>query len=131
MIYWSRIPHGDREMALEGFSWVAPWMQRVAALDLQFAWPVAIGLIGFAAVLLLAWLKARLRRVAYFWMLLCAPLLLHTIFWISTAPEPRYFGSTPWLFAVAPLLALIAAQRSIAFVSVLAVFTCAPCRWLV
>ena len=126
VIYWSRIPYGDREMALEGFSWVAPWMKRVASLDLQFAWPIAIGLIASVGVLLLAWLEARLRRVAYFWMLLCAPLLLHTIFWISTAPEPRYFGSTPWLFAVAPLLGLIAAQRSIAFVSVLAnLYLCA------
>ena len=126
VIYWSRIPQGDREMALEGFSWVAPWIKRVASLDLQFAWPIAIGLIGLMGVLLLAWLEARLRRVAYFWMLLCAPILLHTIFWMSTAPEPRYFGSTPWLFAVAPFLGLIAAQRSIAFMSVLAnLYLCA------
>jgi hypothetical protein len=117
VIYWSRIPYGDREMALEGFSWVASWMKRVVSLDLQFAWPIGIGFIGSATVLLLAWLEARLRRTAYFWMLLCAPLLLHTIFWISTAPEPRYFGSTPWLFAAAPLLCLIAAEQSIGSVS--------------
>jgi hypothetical protein len=126
VIYWSRIPHGDREMALEGFSWVAPWLQRVAALDLQFAWPVAIGLIGFAAVLLLAWLEARLRRGVYYSMFLCAPLLLHTVFWISTAPEPRYFGSTPWLIAAAPVLALIAADRSMGLVTAIAsLYLCA------
>jgi hypothetical protein len=126
VIYWSRIPYGDREMALEGFAWVAPWIKRVASLDLQFAWPIAIGLIGSATVLLLAWLEPRLRRGAYFWMLLSAPLLVHTIFWISTAPEPRYFGSAPWLFAAAPILGLIAAERSMAFVSALAnLYLCA------
>ena len=126
VVYWSRIPFGDRQMALDGFSWVRPWIKRVASLDLQFAWPIGVGLTGSAAVFLLAWLQARLRSVAYFWILLCAPLLLHAIFWISTAPEPRYFGSTPWLFAAAPFLSLIAAERSIAFVSALAnLYLCA------
>jgi hypothetical protein len=68
VVYWARIPFGAREIALDGFSWVAPWMKRVLSLDLQFAWPIGIGLIGSAAVLLLAWLEARLRRTAYFWM---------------------------------------------------------------
>jgi hypothetical protein len=59
-------------------------------------------------------------------MLLCAPLLLHTVFWISTAPEPRYFGSTPWLFAAAPILGLIAADQSFAFLSAMAnLYLCA------
>jgi hypothetical protein len=67
-------------MAPEGFSWVAPWLKRVACLDLQFAWPIGIGLIGSAAVLLLARLEARLCRGAHdYSMLLCISLLLHTI----------------------------------------------------
>ena len=40
---------------------------------------------------------------------------MHTIFWILTAPEPRYFGSTTWLFAAAPILSFIAAEESLAF----------------
>jgi hypothetical protein len=52
-------------------------------------------------------------------MLLCAPPLLQTIFWISTTPEPRYFSSTSWLFLPAPVLGLIA-ERSIAFASAIA-----------
>jgi len=31
-----------------------------------------------------------LRKGSYFLMFLCAPLLLHTIFWILTAPEPLF-----------------------------------------
>lgn len=117
VVHWARDSQGDRKMALDGFSWVRPWIKRVASLDIQFAWPIGIGLVGSAAVLVLAWLEARLRKGAYFLILLCAPLLFHTIFWISTAPEPRYFGSTPWLFAAAPILGLIAADGSFAFLA--------------
>jgi hypothetical protein len=125
-VYWARIPYGDRRVALESFSWVGPWVRRVVSLDLQFDWPAGIGLIGSAALLLLSWMEKRLRRGAYFLMLLCAPLLLHTIFWIATAPEPRYFGSTPWLFAAAPMLSFIAAEQSLAFLCAIAnLYLCA------
>jgi hypothetical protein len=125
-VYWARIPYGDRKVALEGLSWVRPWIKRVMSLDIQFDWPIGIGLTGSAALLLLAWMEKRLRRSLYFLMLLCVPLLFHTVFWISTAPEPRYFGSTLWLFATAPILGLIAAEQSLAFLSAAAnLYLCA------
>jgi hypothetical protein len=106
--------------------WLGLTLAAYALIRVLSARRIGVGLTGSAAVFLLAWLQARLRSVAYFWILLCAPLLLHAIFWISTAPEPRYFGSTPWLFAAAPFLSLIAAERSIAFVSALAnLYLCA------
>jgi hypothetical protein len=83
-------------------------MERVACLDLRFAWPLGVGLVGLATILPLAWLEVCLRGGGYFWMLLGAPPLLQTIFWISTRPDPRYFSSTPWLFLPAPVLGLIA-----------------------
>jgi hypothetical protein len=125
-VYWARIPYGDRKVAVEGFKWVGPWIKRVMSLDIQFDWPIGIGLTGSAALLLLAWMEKRLRRSSYFLMLLYVPLLFHTVFWISTAPEPRYFGSTPWLFATAPILGLIAAEQSLAFLSAVAnLYLCA------
>ena len=126
MVYWARIPYGDRKVALEGLSWVTPWIKRVIAMDIQFNWPIGIGLVGSAALSLLAWMEIRLRKGSYFLMLLCAPLLLHTIFWILTAPEPRYFGSATWLFAVAPALGLVAADRSSVFLAAIAnLYLCA------
>jgi hypothetical protein len=125
-VYWARIPYGDRKVALEGLSWVGPWVRRVISQDIQFDWPIGIGLISSAAVLLLSWMEKRLRRARYFLLFLCAPLFLHTIFWISTAPEPRYFGSTPWLFAAAPILSFIAAEESLAFLCLVAnLYLCA------
>jgi hypothetical protein len=77
-------------------------------------------------VLLLSWMEKRLRRARYFLLFLCGPLFLHTIFRISTAPEPRYFGSTPWLFAAAPILSFIAAEGSLAFLCLVAnLYLCA------
>jgi hypothetical protein len=113
-VFWARIPYGDRKVALEGVSWMQPWIKRVVALDIQFDWPIGIGFIGSGALSLMAWMEMRLRKGFYFLMFLCAPLLLHTVFWILTAPEPRYFGSTPWLFAATPALGFIAAQESLA-----------------
>jgi hypothetical protein len=125
-VYWARIPYGDRKVALETLDWVKPWFKRVVSLDIQFAWPLGIGLVSSTALLLLAWMEKRLRRGSFYLSLLCAPLLLHTIFWLFTAPEPRYFGSTPWLFAVAPLLSFVAAEQSLAFLCALAnLYLCA------
>ena len=36
-------------------------------------------------------------------MLLCVSLAVETAFWLLTAPEPRYFGSAGWLFAITPI----------------------------
>ena len=119
-VYWARIPYGDRKVALEGFSWLRPWIKRVVAMDIQFNWPIGIGLVGAAALSLTCWLEIRLRRGFYFLMLLCAPFAVGMAFWFFTAPEPRYLGSAPWLFAMAPILALIAAQNSLVFISAVA-----------
>jgi hypothetical protein len=98
----------------------------VVSQDIQFDWPLGIGLISSAAVLLLSWMETRLRRARIFLLFLCAPLFLHAIFWISTAPEPRYFGSTSWLFAAAPILSFIAAEESLAFLCLVAnLYLCA------
>ncbi len=126
MVYWARIPWGDRQVALQGFGWVGPWLKRVLASDVQFDWPIGIGLAGSGALLVLAWMEQRLRRCSYFLMLLCAPLLLHAVFWIATAPEPRYFGSAAWLFAAAPILGLLAVEHSFASLAAIAnLYICA------
>jgi hypothetical protein len=125
-VFWARLPYGERKVALEGLSWVGPWVRRVISQDIQFNWPLGIGLISSAAVFLLSWMERRLRRARYFLLILWTPLLVHTLFWISTAPEPRYFGSTPWLFAAAPILSLIAAEASLAFLCLVAnLYLCA------
>ena len=112
-VYWARIPWGDREVALHGV-WIKPWIQRISAMDIQFCWPIAIGVLGVGGLSLLSWLEVRLRRGSYFLILLCAPLLLDGIFWFLTAPEPRYLGSATWLFASAPILGLLATEESLA-----------------
>ena len=125
-VYWARIPYGNRKIALEGFSWLRPWFKRVVAMDIQFDWPIGIGLVGAAALSLMAWMEIRLRRGFYFLVLLWAPLVLDTAFWLLTAPEPRYFGSAAWLFAIAPILGLIAAQDSLVFLAAMAnLYLCA------
>jgi hypothetical protein len=107
-------------MALEGFSWVAP-LKRVACLDLQFAWSIGIGLIGSAAVLLLARLEARLCRGAHdYSMLLCISLLLHTILDLHGARAALLWLNVLAVLSRTPLFCLIARNRSRAFVSVIA-----------
>jgi hypothetical protein len=112
-VFWARIPWGDREVALHGF-WIKPWIQRISAMEIQFTWPIGIGVVAAGGLSLLSWLEVRLRRGTYFLMLLCAPLFLDAIFWFLTAPEPRYLGSATWLFASTPILALLATEESLA-----------------
>ena len=112
-VHWARIPWGDRDVALHGF-WIKPWIERISAMDLQFNWPIGIGVVGVGGLSLLSWLEVRLRRGTYFLMLLCAPLFLDAVFWFFTAPEPRYLGSATWLFASAPILGLVATEESLA-----------------
>ena len=126
MVDWARIPYGDKNVALEGSSWLRPWFKRVVAMDIQFDWPIGIGLIGVAALvagvldgnpppkgLLLPDASVRSASV-------------ETAFWLLTAPEPRYFGSAAWLFAIAPILGLIAAQDSLVLLAAVAnLYLCA------
>ena len=126
IVGWARIPFGDKNFALEGSSWLRPWFKRVVAMDIQFGWPIGIGLVGVAALSLMSWMEIRLRKGFYFMMLLCVPLAVETAFWLLTAPEPRYFGSAAWLFAITPILGLIAAQGSLVLLAAIAnLYLCA------
>ena len=126
IVGWARIPFGDKNFALEGSSWLRPWFKRVVAMDIQFGWPIGIGLVGVAALSLMSWMEIRLRKGFHFMMLLCVPLAVETAFWLLTAPEPRYFGSAAWLFAITPILGLIAAQGSLVLLAAIAnLYLCA------
>ena len=104
-VYWARIPYGDRKVALEGFSWLRPWIKRVVAMDIRFNWPIGIGLVGAAALSLMSWMEIRLRKGSYFMVLLCAPLAIAygvlafdraraALFWIRTLAFCD--GADPW-----------------------------------
>ena len=93
-VYGARIPYGDRKVALEGFSWLRPWIKRVVAMDIQFNWPIGIGLVGAAALSLTCWLEIRLRRGFYFLVLLCAPFAVGMAFWFNRAGAALFGIST-------------------------------------
>ena len=70
-----------------------------------------------SAVLIFAAAMGRLRQNLLVLLLLAAPLLLHTIFWFLTIPQPKFFLLAAWLFALCPGLTFINRGVQIGFAS--------------
>ena len=117
---WAR----DREnvaRSLTGWHWAPNWYKRVAPeLTNRFTWPAQSGFAGSVVLATFAVFAGPLRRNVRDLLLLAAPLLIYTVFWFITAPEPRYFASTVWMFAMCPALTFIAGGPRVGLVSSLA-----------
>ena len=99
---------GSRKRALKTWKWLPDWWERVLGARTQFAWPLQVGLMGSATVALVAAVVGgALRKSAFGLALLVAPVFLNVAVWFSTAPDPRYLGSSLWLFAIAPALVFV------------------------
>ena len=105
---WAR----DREnfaQPLTTWLWVPNWLSRIAPeLPNRFTWPAQTGLTGLTMLATFALFAPALRRNLGNLLLLVTPLLLYMMFWFLTAPEPRYFGPSIWIFALCPALTFIA-----------------------
>ncbi len=117
---WAR----DREnvaTSLSGWEWLRNWYQRVAPeLTNRFTWPAQSGVASSVILATFAVFTGSLRRNVKGFLLLAAPLLVYAVFWFITAPEPRYFGATVWMFAMCPALTFIAGGPRVGLVSTLA-----------
>jgi hypothetical protein len=117
---WAR----DREhlqSSLRGWHWVSNWYNRVAPeLTNRFTWPAHTGFVGLVVLAAFAIFARSLRKNLRDFLLLTAPLVLFGTFWFLSAPEPRYFGTTVWIFAMCPALTFIAGGSRVGFFSGLA-----------
>jgi hypothetical protein len=86
----------------------------------HFAWPAQVGLAGSAVLTAFALYAPALRRHTRSLVLLTIPLVLYTAFWFITAPDPRYFGSTMWIFAICPALTFVSSNLRLGLSSTLA-----------
>jgi hypothetical protein len=122
IVRWARDPDAgsDPKKILKTWRWFPGWCERVLAMKTQFAWPAQIGVAGSAVLVAFALCGSSLRRNARSVLLLAIPLTIYSIFWFITAPDPRYFGSTMWIFAVCPALTFTASGLRIGLASTLA-----------
>jgi hypothetical protein len=108
VIGWAR----DREnfmQALTTLRWGPTWLSRVAPeLTNRFTWPAQTGFTALVTLASFAVFAPVLRRNLRNILILAAPLVLYMAFWFLTAPEPRYFGPSVWIFAMCPALTFIA-----------------------
>jgi hypothetical protein len=103
---------GSMNRALKTWKWLPHWWKRVLAATTHFAWPLQIGIAGSAAVALTAAVTGgTFRKKAFYLALLAAPVFLNVAVWFFTAPDPRYLGSSVWLFAICPALVFITESR--------------------
>ena len=105
---------------LKTWQWFARWCERVSEMRTHFAWPAQVGAAGAASLLAASLCVAALRRNARNLLLLVFPLIAYLVFWFISAPDPRYFGSTMWIFAICPALSFATGDQRIARSTVLA-----------
>ena len=110
----------DTKKALKTWQWFAGWCERVSAMRTHFAWPAQIGAAGAAALLAASLCVPVLRRNTRNLLLLAFPLVAYTVLWFISAPDPRYFGSTMWIFAICPALTFATGDLRIGRSTVLA-----------
>ena len=110
IVRWARDPDAgsDPKEILKTWRWFPRWYERVLAMKTHFAWPAQIGVAGAAVLAAFSLYISSLRRNARSLILLAIPLILYTLFWFITAPDPRYFGSAMWIFAICPALTFVA-----------------------
>jgi hypothetical protein len=122
ILRWARDPDpgSDPKKILKTWRWFPGWCERVLAKKTHFAWPAQIGVAGSVSLVAFAICTATLRRNARSLLLLAIPIGVYSLFWFFSAPDPRYFGSTMWIFAVCPALTFAAGGLRMGLASTLA-----------
>ncbi len=110
ILRWARDPDpgSDPKKVIKTWQWLPGWCERVVAMRTHFAWPAQIGVAGSAVLVAFSFCISAFRRHARHLLFLIIPLVAYSIFWFLSAPDPRYFGSTMWIFAICPALAFAA-----------------------
>ena len=122
ILRWARDPDpgSDPKKVIKTWQWLPGWCERVVAMKTHFAWPAQIGVAGSAVLVAFSFCMPAFRRNTRNLLFLIIPLVGCSIFWFITAPDPRYFGSTMWIFAICPALAFAAEGLRVGLASALA-----------
>jgi hypothetical protein len=122
ILRWARDPDPDSnpKKVIKTWQWLPGWCERVLAMRTHFAWPAQIGVASSAVLVAFSFCIPAFRRNARNLPFLVIPLVVYSIFWFITAPDPRYFGSTMWIFAVCPALVFAAESLRAGLASMLA-----------
>ena len=118
MVAWARDPDPKKKVktTLRTWRWLPSWSQRIHSSIDQWVWSIQVGLVGSVALLFAA-AVGRLRGNLTILLLLAIPLLVHSVFWFLTIPEPKFFLLTAWLFALSPALTFINRGIQVGFAS--------------
>ena len=94
---WARAPDHDWRSVLLNRGWIRPWITRTIAdpIVLKAAILSAGGLILIA--LTRPWRYPKESFLA--WGCLICPIILSLLFWLFTAPNPRFAQATLWILA--------------------------------
>lgn len=102
---WARMPDVPPDTVLGNWSWVWPWMNRVAA-DHGFGVVLPVGLTCLCLFVLLLRRERRTDGQARLGRFLLVPAA-GLAFCFLTAPDPRFAGAAFWLLAAGALTCLL------------------------
>jgi hypothetical protein len=92
---------------LRTWRWLPGWIERAHSSINQLIWPAQVGLAGCVALAVAAAMERSLWGNFKNFLILAAPLFVHSTFWFLTVPEPKYFALAAWLFAICPALVFL------------------------
>ncbi len=97
ILTWARAPGAlDSPGVLKGWAWLGPWWIGLP-LSVQVLFVVCVLLTATGLICIVTQrVGGSVRRCGA----LYAPLLVAVIFWLATAPDPRFLGAVPVLLAV-------------------------------
>jgi hypothetical protein len=104
---WARNPGSDWRIVLADTQWFGPWWNRNATdpknQDIFVFWLISLGILASAMRMSLA--SGSAGKYPSAWKLACfIPSLTAVLFWLRTAPDPRFANGLLWSFGLALLL---------------------------
>ena len=97
ILSWARDPTRDADSVLANNDWLRPWLTTTLSDPLVLK-SVVLGAAGLILSLISApgrWHQGSFRQCGF----LIAPILFSLVFWLLTAPDPRFAGATIWTLA--------------------------------
>ena len=111
ILRWARDPDpgSDPKKVIKTWQWLPGWCERDRGDETHISpGPRKSGVAGSAVLVSFSFCVSAFRRKSRDLLLLVIPLVAYSIFWFISAPDPRYFGSTMWIFAICPALTFAA-----------------------
>jgi hypothetical protein len=111
IVAWARMPGARPSEVLGTLDWIYPWFLKTAQTP-DIAYPFFVMVIG-SVFLIRGFYFAPKRTIGLVRLLVCyLPFVSGLMFWVLTAPAPRFLGCLFWVVSMTPWVEFFAANQT-------------------